>query len=362
MFRVELLAAAHGDGIWIEYGDAKKPLRILLDGGPAGAYDDENGLRSRVAKAMKGPKGTVAFELFVITHIDADHIDVPLILLRDKGVNCTFKDIWFNGSKQIAPEDDQDLFGPLQGEFLTSLLGDEAAARNWNGAVKSKAVGVPDEGDLPVFDLPGGMRLTVLSPGVRELRRLRARWDAAIRDFTPGDLDEARRRLEARRDYEPPDLPPIFGGKTPGSDRTPANGSSIALLAEFNGCAVLLGADAHARVLEANLRRLAIQRKVPAIRLDAFKLPHHGSIANLTNGVLDTVTCSRFLFSTNGDRFSHPDEETVALILGRASAPVELGFNYRSPTTAPFEGKGGSRFTTKYGDSGRLVLDVKPSA
>jgi hypothetical protein len=298
--------------------------------------------------------------LFVITHIDADHIDVPLILLRDPGVRCTYKDIWFNGFAQIAPKGDVDTFAPLQGEFLTSILGDRAAKLPWNNAVDSKAIVVPDDGPLPTVILAGGLKLTLLSPGSGELKRLRARWDSAIRDFTPGDLEEARRRLAARKDYQPPDVPDILGSKTFGSDRTPANGSSIALLAEFEGVAVLLAADAHSRVLAANLRRLAVERVVPAIRLDAFKLPHHGSMANLTAEVLDAVTCSRFVFSTNGAKFHHPDPDTVNLILGKVSGPVELCFNYRSPTTLGFEERGGARWSTLYGDSGRLVLEVSP--
>jgi len=44
VFRVELLPAAHGDGIWIEYGNAKKPGRLLIDGGPVSTYAD--GLRA----------------------------------------------------------------------------------------------------------------------------------------------------------------------------------------------------------------------------------------------------------------------------------------------------------------------------
>ena len=358
MFRVELLAAAHGDGIWIEYGDQDQPHRILLDGGPASTY--ARGLRARMAEAAATAGGPVAFELFVVTHIDADHIDVPLILLRDPGVAGTFGDIWFNGYAQIAPE--VDSFAPLQGEFLTSILGDRVAALPWNAAVDRQAVMVPDEGPLPAFELDGGMRLTVLSPGRRELERLRARWTSAIRDFTPGDLDEARRRLEARKDYEPPEAPPVFSDTSFGGDRTPANGSSIALLAELGDHAVLLAGDAHARVLAENLRRLAAERSVPAIRLDAFKLPHHGSMGNLTPEVLDAVSCSQFLFSTNGAKFDHPDAATVDLILEHVPGPVELCFNYRSDSTSGFEGSVDERCTTRYGNAGRLIVDVATTA
>jgi hypothetical protein len=358
VLRVELLPAADGDAIWIAYGNAKKPHRLVIDGGPASTY--ANGIRARIAEAASKRSGPVTFDLFVVSHIDADHIDASLILLRDAQIDCEFHDIWFNGWAQIAPADDSpDIFAPLQGEFLTSILGDRAAKLPWNRAVDSKAVGLPDEGRLPVFELAGGMKLTLLSPGAGELKRLRARWQSAIRDFTPGDLEEARRRLEDRRDYQPPDAPPIFGAPVLGDDRTPANGSSIAVLAEYGGCAILLAADAHARVLARNLRRLADEREVPTIALDAFKLPHHGSMRNLTPEVLDQVTCRRFLFSTNGDKHQHPDHETVDLILGRGIEGVELYFNYKSSTTTGYEADAHGHYVTEYGTEGRLKLNLE---
>jgi hypothetical protein len=49
------------------------------------------------------------------------------------------------------------------------------------------------------------------------------------------------------------------------------------------------------------------------------------------------LECDRYLFSTDGSAFQHPDRETIARILtyGRASPdrPLTLVFNYRSPTT-----------------------------
>ena len=55
MFTIELLPAAHGDAIWLEYGPVAQPHRILIDGGPAPTY--ENGLRRRIAStsARKAP-------------------------------------------------------------------------------------------------------------------------------------------------------------------------------------------------------------------------------------------------------------------------------------------------------------------
>src|SRR5438552_1464775 len=73
---IELLPVAHGDSIWLEYGSAPRISRVLIDGGPANTY--QTGLRLRIEKLAENDR---TFELVVITHIDADHIDGALILL-----------------------------------------------------------------------------------------------------------------------------------------------------------------------------------------------------------------------------------------------------------------------------------------
>src|SRR6185436_19158896 len=99
MITIELLPAAHGDALWIEYGSDPDRRRILIDGGPAHSY--EFGLRNRMALQ---PEERRIFELMVVTHIDADHIDGALILLQDKnsptGLKFHAKEFWFNAWAQ----------------------------------------------------------------------------------------------------------------------------------------------------------------------------------------------------------------------------------------------------------------------
>ena len=94
--------------------------------------------------------------------------------------------------------------------------------------------------------------------------------------------------------------------------------------------AVLLGADCHASVLESSVDRLLASRRAERLRLDAFKLPHHGSRHNLTNALLGKLSSRRYLVSTNGDRFSHPDHEALSRVLLNGGVDPTLFFNYRS--------------------------------
>jgi beta-lactamase superfamily II metal-dependent hydrolase len=114
-------------------------------------------------------------------------------------------------------------------------------------------------------------------------------------------------------------------------DSAPANGSSIALLAEYDGKGVLLGADAHSEVLEAGVQRLLAARGKRKLKLDAFKVCHHGSKYNNSPTLVDMLDCPRWLISTNGDKFQHPDRETIArILLSRKNDETDLYFNYRS--------------------------------
>ena len=314
-----MLPAAYGDALIVEYGRPNDLHRILIDGGPAYSYAEGLG-----AALTRLPENQREFELLVVSHIDADHIEGGIMVMRH-GL-ARFKDIWFNGWKHLEPER-----GAVQGEMLDALI----PPALWNVAFRGQAVAIPDTGDLPVVELDGGARLTLLSPGREQLRRLRKAWttELAKRELTPGDAEAALQLLDERTEL----LPPTRGGpKVLGGDAAPANGSSIAFLLEVGPRAVLLGADAHAPVLAGALRRLAEARGTSAIRLDAFKLPHHGSASNVSEELFQRIDCSRFLVSTNGAKFKHPDKEAIELIgraFGSTTARPQVVFNYRSSTT-----------------------------
>jgi beta-lactamase superfamily II metal-dependent hydrolase len=341
MISIEMLPAAHGDALWIEYGSKGQTRRILIDGGPAHSY--EAGLRKRIQSL---PEKKRDFELIIVTHIDADHIDGALIMLQENtsaSLKITTKEFWFNGWNQL-PKLEVDTYAPLQGEFLGGLLTvDTALNKAWNKQFKKGAVMIPDEGSLPEIELEGGARITLLGPGYKELRRLRARWVSAIRDFTPGDVQEALRRLKERREYRPPAFPSVFAAKQYGDDRTPANGSSISFLLEDGGASVLLLGDAHASTLVSSLGRLVAQRAGKRLKVDAVKLPHHGSMGNVSKEWLQMVDCDRWLISTNGAIFGHPDIDTVKLIAENCSRKPTIYCNYLSDTTRRLQNKAGWR-------------------
>ena len=136
---------------------------------------------------------------------------------------------------------------------------------------------------------------------------------AAVTDFETFDLEE-------------------LANKKPKKDTSVPNGSSIALLLEFEGRSMLLTGDAHANVLANSIRLLQKDRgkEGEKLKLDALKLSHHGSGNATTIELLDQLDCSRYLVSSNGNIFYHPDREAIArAILHGGEKPI-LCFNYRS--------------------------------
>lgn len=321
MLSIEMLPAQYGDCLWIEYGDPREPRRILVDCGL------KTGYRAVAERLREQPE--ITFELFVLTHIDADHIAGGIPLLQEFGPE-RFRDVWFNGRDHLPlPE---DVLGVLQGEIFSELLAKKGFP--WNEEWERKAAMVPDDGSLPVADLPGGMKLTLLSPTRERLADLRKVWDEELErlGLEPGT---ALDRLEDRPDLQPDALGPAridveALAETPyRPDTGEANGSSIAVLAEFEGKSLLLTGDAFAPLLETTVSRLLRERDQERLRLDAFKVSHHGGRGNTSPGLLDLVRCQSFLFSTNGSRYHHPHRETIARIL-KSKRDVRLHFNYRS--------------------------------
>ncbi len=173
MFRVRMLPADYGDSFWVEYGSGKKTYRILIDAGTLDAYEP---VKTCIEEL---PVRRRYFDAFLITHIDTDHIDSAVKLINSPSMKLKLGEIWFNGWDQIK---NADQLGPQQGEYISALIKQLKIPLNtaWGGGT----IVVPDKGPLPTAELPDGMTATLLSPGFRQLKKLR----------TPGRNTWAMRR------------------------------------------------------------------------------------------------------------------------------------------------------------------------
>ena len=376
MFRIEMLPAAHGDSLWIEYGSGHEVHRILIDGGPAHAYP---ALRQRI---LHLPAAERRFDLLVITHIDADHIEGIIRLLLDaEALDCHFDRIWFNGRDQInaVPDPAGEPLGGVQGELLGMLIADyeqRTGTKVWNQGFAGSLAAIDRKNSaLPVVDLPGDCRLTLLSPDFDRLLDLKDNWAKELKAarIGSGNIAQLRERLAKSRslrplgdvlgaeddfDFEQPandeadiELDDTLGRGTGepgadapfGGDTSRANGSSIALLLEYPASKpevrFLLAGDAWASVLATSLDLLL--PKDSRLALDGFKLAHHGSVANISESLLGRLKCSNYLISTNGAIFGHPHARCVELLLKAHPGPGKprLHFNYLVASTEAWSKK-----------------------
>ncbi|WP_155624810.1 ComEC/Rec2 family competence protein [Burkholderia vietnamiensis] len=344
VFRMHTLAAGHGDCLWIDFGDPDAPKRILVDAGTQGTFPE-------LKRAMECVRaGVPSHELFVVTHVDQDHIGGALALMADEEIAAQFKQVWFNGWKHLQQASGMQSLGAVMGERLSGAL--ELTPHKWNAAFSHGPV-MRDTSSAAIPPLPvGGATVTVLSPTAKELVKLRDQWAAEVRAAglipgvppkKPALAKPGMQALGPRNIRRLADTPVDI-------DTAEANGSSIAMLIEFEGKRILLGADAHAPVLLAGVRHIQPVGRLP---VDVFKVPHHGSAANVTDELLDAIEPKTIVFSSNGARFKHPDEIAVARVVRAYEGKgVTLVFNYETKFNRMWKSKSLQKkwgYLTRYG-------------
>ena len=349
---VEALPAGYGDCLLISCPIGRRTWRLLIDTGPDECLPT---LVDRLKAIPLNAQGRRRIDLAVISHIDHDHIGGAARLFADTSLKLEFGDIWFNAPSQPVTR------GVREGVGLAAVLGAAARGLPWNLAFGGRD-GVT--GPKLFVELPrkrGEPRITLLSPTRQTLDDLYRVWAKELPKVKvppePEPLVTSRSGL---------DVEALARRVTP-EDRAPASGSSIAFLLEHRGASALLTADAFPSVLQRALASLATSRRQPLPwTLDLIKLSHHGSRANSTTELLETVRATHILVSTNGAIFGHPDQEGIARVLASGTPGREVWFNFRTPRTevwagASLQARYGylARFPTAAGNTTTVHLSAK---
>ncbi len=325
MYKIHLLPASFGDSILIEYGQEIKKY-ILIDGGPYFNFDVLIKSVKRIA-----PDLTV-LELFVLTHIDIDHIDGVVMLLNQKKLPFDIKQIWYNGFEEMQFKE-SDLLGVLQGEYMSVLIKKKKIAHNtsFNG----KAVMVKDYNQLPVITLDDGMVLTLLGPNAEGLLAMQKIWAVEVKAI--GDEATVLKRLEEDKRYDE-QIDDLLGELTIAelqkmkvkADKSEANGSSIAFLATYNNKTCLFTGDLFTEHLLKAIDALLLKNNAEKLYVDAWKLAHHGSKKSTLDTLMEKIDTKNILVSSDGKRYHHPDKATIAKLLKYKGAEVSFYFNYKT--------------------------------
>jgi beta-lactamase superfamily II metal-dependent hydrolase len=326
MYNIHLLPARFGDSILIEYGTKASPYYILIDGGPYFGFEAMiKGLKKVAPKITK-------LELLVVTHVDIDHIDGMITLLNQNVLPFEIKEIWFNGYNELNKVA-ADTLGAIQGEYLSLLIKKKGISHNTS--FKHGVVMVTDDAPLPEKTFEG-FKIMLLSPGKDSLIKLRNKWKEEIDTLLEESTIKQRWKEETRYDKQIADL---LGESTieklqetvVKGDTSAANQSSIAFIGEYKGKKCMFAGDAPTKNLLESITKLP--KTNGKVKLDAWKLAHHGSKGSTLDTLMEMIACKNILVSTNGERFQHPDPECIAKIIKHNGPGVEFYFNYDSEVT-----------------------------
>lgn len=324
-FRLKMLPAADGDCLLLSWGDG--PLHhMVIDGGRKSAYPHLHDELAAIAD--KGER----LALYVLTHVDADHIEGALAYLKDVNRPLLPQQVWHNGYDEMRRVSSLNTRSVRQGDEWSKAIARLRLPMNL--PFDDRVASVETAGTGPI-DIEG-LKITMLSPTSEQLAKMWSEWEEQRDDLAgPGD------GMRASAERSPAPFPSqivvedlIAGGAT---DTKAPNGSSIAFVAEWQGRRVLLSGDAHPDVLAASIAPLATREESGRYRVDLLKASHHGSKKNTSRELMELVDCRQMAISTNGAMHDHPDPESIAQFLYFGpSGPKRLWFNYSTARTKPW--------------------------
>ena len=325
IFTLEALEAHEGDCLLLTWGkDARTARHILIDGGARGVFKET--LEPRLAQLRKAHKvpsdETFNLEMVMISHIDADHITGIVELLKrieDGGESPQYSmgTLWFNSFDEIAGNGSKELksrlvaFAAAPADFKPDAEHSAAVVASVKQGrdvrARAESLGILMNAGFKGLVMAKEKRVTVsqadelkfhiIAPSLARLQKLEAEWEKDVRK-NPSDANVA--------DYV---------------DKSVANLSSIAVVAEFQGKTMLLTGDARGDDLLDGLTAAGFidNRDTGSCHFDVLKMPHHGSSRNMEKDFLERITADHYVISADGQH-TNPDAETVSW-LGEARKP-----------------------------------------
>lgn len=309
--RIRVLKANVGDSIIISYGKENN-IHILIDGGTG--HECFKSLKDFMKKIQEKEQ---KIKLVVLTHIDNDHINGILQIMKEEGFKTQkiVENMFFNygkllndqlkvSSKEIICIPNQDTkIGYKEGMELEVLLNKSEIRHNW--CIK--------EGDTYQIE---GAKMTILSPDIDTLKRFQTHWEREDEKTTKASANqegyEAIEVLSEKR----------FEGKN-----SLANQSSIAFIFDYENYRLLLLGDATARKLEQALQKLGYS-ETNKLKVDCCKISHHASSNNTSNELIKMLDCNNYIISTCMTGNKRPSKECLSRIITNTEGKVVFHSNY----------------------------------
>jgi len=320
MFQLQAIQAEFGDCFIIRFGDEASPKFVLVDGGPKGTYG--NHLKTELTK-IRDAGGKI--DLVVVSHVDDDHIYGVLELLvdlREQRINgntkmLEIKSLWHNAFDLTFGEN-YEIADELENIARSTSFGEQSYAianlacysikqgQQLNQIFEAHKIPINPESNnkiISVESMPhkitnGNLNLRIVGPTEENLKELRKEWLEWIQTQKKG---------------QPADNP-FFEAM---ADKSYTNTSSIMVLAEAEGKRILLAGDGRGDHLIDGLKKTNLLNSKGELHVDILKLPHHGSIKNVSREFFDRIIAQTYIISANG-KHGHPSFETLRYLVESA--------------------------------------------
>jgi len=308
---ITFIDAGCGDAVHIRFlGNDKKIHNILIDGGTEKGSVYPEGLRKTLEKIVSSHDEYI--DLWILSHIDDDHIGGILRLLKDDellaklGLSRT--KFWFNYSIWDYDTGIRDNIrkSTRQGITLRDYL--------IENSILNESI-TTDSGTIDLW----GAKATILSPDKKNVDELLEKWKKEERRLKTSDTSS--KKAAGKNDYEI--RIEDFDTSKEHNTHSEENASSISFLFEYEDASILFTADSEPETLITSLKRLNDGKPV---QLDYIQLPHHGSKFNIRNELLRLVKCSNYIISADGfNNANLPNKETLVKVLD-ANPDQEIQF------------------------------------
>lgn len=374
LITIKCYPAKNGDCFLISFGKTEEEKKhLLIDCGYVDTF--QKYLKDDLIEI--GKRGE-PLEKLILTHIDADHIQGAIRLLKDNKAEkfITIKEVWHNAYRHLHEQKEGEIdvkqerilqqiirrgyyqneskqgeqeISAEQGTTVGALL--LQGKYSWNSDFNNQAVCIEQN---PKVEISPGTNICLLSPDKQKLEKLKNLWSNELKrydaNFNSGNsqlYDDAFEMLLSWEKEKAKVAPRQISAtketleellKTPFSeDDTATNGSSIALILQVQNKKMLFLADAHPSLIVHSLYEY---QKEGAIIFDLIKVSHHGSFGNISRELLNKIDSERYLISTNGQKNNHPDKETIAhIVTKKADFHRKLFFNYITANSKYFDRK-----------------------
>lgn len=341
---LDVRRARKGDCLLVHFGSKAEPGLMLIDGGPSQVYKPQ--LKPRLAEIRKardlGIDDSLPVDVMMVSHIDDDHISGILELTRDlvaakdssQPLPVKVRSLWHNTFDDIIGNDPEELVAAVTASFGAASLSGEpdtegldpgtarvlaSAEQGFHLRDDARKLGfqlnpqfggklVRADNKVNSFDLGKGLKVTVLGPMQAELAALQKEHDKFLKS-------QKKETKEATASF---------------TDNSPANLSSLVVLAEVGNKRILLTGDARGDKILAGLELVGVLKKGDKnkIHVDIVKMPHHGSDRNMDPIFFRRLTADHYVFSGNGEN-GNPERATLQMLLdesGDADFTIHLTY------------------------------------